>query len=304
MWLQTCASNAERFDFLVYTDDTTAYDYPKNVKVRHLSFEALKEKIQACYDFSLSLERPYRLCCFKPAYGEIFKDDIIGYSHWAYGDCDLLWGNLQKMMPEDWQSYDRIGVFGHLSIIRNTERMRHIYRYAGAYKTAFSIDAPLFFDEDAYNLILEKNGCKMYALKIADLTPRLKNFHIVSRYKQGDRSTSVFTWKDGSLMGYSQQAGQWVDDEYAYVHFLKRPMAVKANADGRALLIVPNEVRAYQGEDLRQRLKHGSRPGLFWAYWKNSFRPHNFVERLCNRLYRNRRYEAMKNEMKKLIQGE
>lgn len=298
LWLQTCAKNAEMADFLIYTDDETDYDWPENVFVCRMSFDELRQRVAALYDFPVSLERPYRLCCFKPAYGEIFKDDLTGYSHWAFGDCDLLWGSWKEMLPTDWRDYDRIGAFGHLSLIRNTEHMRTIYRYGGAYRTAFTIDAPLFFDEDAYNLILERNGCKTCALKIADLWPRLKNLHVVSLYEQGNRAPSVFVWREGRLTGYRQEGGKMIEEEYAYVHFLKRPMKIKAKADGSALLVAPNEITHYHGEAPADIIAATCGRGLFWPYWRNSFRWHNFKERLLNRLYRNRKWRGMMEEMK------
>ena len=43
-----------------------------------MTFESLRNRIQKLYDFKISLEKPYKLCDYKPAYGEIFKPEISG----------------------------------------------------------------------------------------------------------------------------------------------------------------------------------------------------------------------------------
>ena len=56
----------------------------------------MKERIQRIFDFPISLERPYKLCDYKPSYGEVFKDELAGYDFWGNCDIDLVWGNIKK----------------------------------------------------------------------------------------------------------------------------------------------------------------------------------------------------------------
>ena len=42
LWLNSCKYNSS-IDFLIFTDDRTEYDYPKNVRVIYTSFEKIKE---------------------------------------------------------------------------------------------------------------------------------------------------------------------------------------------------------------------------------------------------------------------
>ena len=67
LWLISCKWNSN-IDWLIFTDDETMYDYPTNVKVHYMNFADLRKKIQSLYDFPISLDSPYRLCNFKPAY--------------------------------------------------------------------------------------------------------------------------------------------------------------------------------------------------------------------------------------------
>ena len=59
MWLLSCSTNST-IDWILYTDDHTEYDYPDNVKVHYCSYEDIKSKIQKCYDFKVTIERPWK----------------------------------------------------------------------------------------------------------------------------------------------------------------------------------------------------------------------------------------------------
>ena len=51
IWLESCKYNSS-IDWLIITDDTENYDYPINVKVKYMSFDKLKQKIQKKQFFS------------------------------------------------------------------------------------------------------------------------------------------------------------------------------------------------------------------------------------------------------------
>ena len=85
-WLMSCGCNPT-IDWLIFTDDHMDYNYPPNVKVQYWTFEQMKRRVQKIFNFPISLERPYKLCDYKPAYGEIFSDELKGYDFW--GDCDV-----------------------------------------------------------------------------------------------------------------------------------------------------------------------------------------------------------------------
>ena len=80
-WLISCQMNST-VDWLLFTDDRTKFNYPPNVKVTYCTFEDIKNKAQACFDFPIVLNRPYKLCDYKAAYGDIFKNELTGYDYW------------------------------------------------------------------------------------------------------------------------------------------------------------------------------------------------------------------------------
>ena len=92
-------------------------------------------------------------------------------------------------------------------------------------------------------------------------------------------------------------------EEYVYIHFLKRPMEIEENIElDKPIVIVPNKIFNMDLSEITPSfLRRVSRKGIFWAYWKNSFRPRNFIERIKNRLYQKKRDVAMINKMEEMI---
>jgi hypothetical protein len=69
---------------------------------------------------------PYTLVEYKPAYGHIFGDYIEDYSHWAYSDLDVLWGDLGRhLTTSDWTDFDLI-TWGTCSFLTTDQRVDHL----------------------------------------------------------------------------------------------------------------------------------------------------------------------------------
>ena len=151
-WLKTCRNNPT-INWLVITDNTIECGIPENVKFINIAFEELRKKIQKKYPFYISLNSPYKLCDFKPAYGEIFQDEIKGYDFWGHCDMDLLWGDLRCFITDEvLSSYDRLFLHGHLVIYRNSPEINGWYRTLKpidpnhTYEKIFSINDNYAFD--------------------------------------------------------------------------------------------------------------------------------------------------------------
>lgn len=308
LWLESCRYNAD-IDWLLFTDDRRDFHYPVNVKVHYMEFSELQERVQSLYDFPIALASPYRLCNFKPAYGEIFENYLGGYDAWGFCDNDMLYGDMLRNMPIDFEQSKiplfKIGKYGHASFLTNTQESRHLYRYADAYKIALGVARPLFFDEGTFQLILEKHGYKELPLHIADFMPRLKQHEVLEEPgREWMNNAHCFVWNKGILLRYFVNKQGRVDkEEYAYIHFLKRPMIVDLDIDlSKPLVIIPNRIMNMPLEQITPDfLKRVSRKGIFWQYWKNSLKPKNLIERFKNRLYQNKRDQRMICQMNQAI---
>ena len=82
LWLTSCAYN-NSIDFLVITDQYID-NLPANVKVINMSFYDFRNLVQSKFDFKISLERPYKICDFKPAFGIICDNFLHGYDFWGH----------------------------------------------------------------------------------------------------------------------------------------------------------------------------------------------------------------------------
>ena len=165
-WLMSCGCNPT-IDWLIFTDDHTEYVYPPNVKVTYMTFEQMKRKAQECFDFPISLERPYKLCDYKPAYGEIFAKELQEYDFWGDCDVDLVWGNIRKFYTDELLGkYEKVGFNGHSMLFKNTPEVCARYRTCLPgrlnYKEVYTTDKSFAFDEPGMDAIYEGLNIPVY----------------------------------------------------------------------------------------------------------------------------------------------
>ena len=230
LWLKSCEANSDIADFYIITDIAYEAKRPENVRFIPMSWKDLIKRIQSFYDFKIALSTPYGLCDYKCAYGEIFHEFIKEYSHWAYGDNDLIWGKWSDLLPIDWDKYDKMGEFGHLSIIRNTTEMNKLYRHSGAYKMAFQDSRNLFFDEQGFNQIVDKMGKKAISLKIVDCNPRIRKITPITPLN--NNCSGVFVWENGKLFHVYNNSNVINREQIMYIHFLKRNVSATCKKGG------------------------------------------------------------------------
>ncbi len=237
IWLNSCKNNPT-VNWIIFTDCTDAHPYPDNVKVVNITFDELRKKAQLHFDFPISLEKPYKLCDLKPAYGDIFYDYIRDYDFWGYCDVDLIWGDIRKFVTDELLSrYDKIGNKGHCVLVRNDEKMRRAYRYESSvmptYREAFSSDLAYCFDENnAFGRYCRENGvktCENYTF--FDVSVDHDDYRI-SRYgrKQFEYDAhNVFEYSNGKLFVIWVKRGtsEMHKKEILYAHFQKRSMQVE-----------------------------------------------------------------------------
>lgn len=70
-------------DFLIITDDKRNFDYPSNVKVVYSSFLEESHRMTSYFDFDATCGTPYKICDYKPFFGEIYKEYTKGYDFWG-----------------------------------------------------------------------------------------------------------------------------------------------------------------------------------------------------------------------------
>lgn len=66
------------------------YGGANNLKIVYMTLDNIRERIQQLFNFPIVLDAPYKLCDYKPVYGNAFKDYFEGYDFWGYADLDLV----------------------------------------------------------------------------------------------------------------------------------------------------------------------------------------------------------------------
>lgn len=156
LWLSSCANNSE-IDWLIITDIAiqNRHNLPSNVKVEKMTFEELRRMFERKLKMKICLEKPYKLCDYKPFYGFLFSEYLQGYEFWGYCDCDVIFGHFASFLTSSiYQSYDKIFRTGHLSLIRNKDEINRLFLKYDTYKMVLTSPAIYGYDEsiDGYHL--------------------------------------------------------------------------------------------------------------------------------------------------------
>lgn len=294
LWLESVKFNKD-IDFLIVTDSEEEYDIPQNVKIVKSSFNDMKKKIQNLYSFRIKLKTPYKLCDFRPAYGEIFRDELKEYDFWGYCDVDLIFGDIRKFLTDDMlNKYEKISLHGHFSLYRNNDRMNSLYKSKIKelidYKFVFRQNWSYHFDEyPGISFICQYKNIKTIDIEqYADMS--WLDYKFIKKYDKSGRSDDrddieqIFYWKDGKLYNLIKEHNQVNVEEYMYIHLQKRTMENKVKDVGNGYFIVPNEfvqmnydealeqISAFsqnKNNDLYERfMKECKRNRFKLSYWK------------------------------------
>lgn len=225
IWLQTCSYNKE-FDFILFTDGTIENKLPDNVHSYFFTLDEFRKRAQEKISAKISIEKPYRVCDFRPMYGILFENELRGYDFWGYCDIDIVFGkiiNFVNMTVLD--KYDAIFNGGHFTLVRNCKYMNQLYKKSGGlfdYKKVVSIDALYAFDEKTgIQRISKKNNVNAkYSVSYIETT--IGSSQLRSFYDSNNPSFQAFYWDQGELYRVKYEGGEIRYQKYAYIHLQKR----------------------------------------------------------------------------------
>lgn len=299
-WLNSCKTN-DFIDFIVITDDKSQYELPENVRIEYMSFDELKTIIQAKFDFKVNLPSPYKLCDFKPSFSYIFDKYTSGYEYCGNCDLDLIFGDLSKFLPEE--KYDKISYLGHVTFYKNDDSIKNAFKKQSSskvtYKEIFSNDANFGFDEvwkyGINRIFLENNlsifSFEKYAADFTTITENLRLSHFISEdysFNVDDFET-IFTQKNGQIVGWYVKDGRLLSKEFAYAHFQKRKMVDYRDVKDSDYIIGPHGFYPYEEMSIEILNRfHGKDMGMerfkrrYKAY-KNSLYRRIQLFKICNR---------------------
>lgn len=309
LFLKACANNPD-YDWLIISDIKNTYTNLDNVHWIDMSWNHLCSLFQEKFEFSISLETPYKLCDFRPAYGYVFQNYIKEYDYWGYCDIDLIFGDLHAFLPKKKiQEYDKVGHLGHLSLYRNSDEINELFmcdiKGISRYREVFTSEQSCIFDEwnwISINHIFLENGKKVWMFNdYFDIYPYDDNFRKVVRkipeknesYGQDiiEKSISFATVENGKAFQWKYCHGKWNRMEVAYIHFQKRNMQVLADEMMSKILCVPDRFLPMEEERIshryiwnaklhriwnRKKIKKEGKKIFFWIIVKTSPIRHPF----------------------------
>jgi hypothetical protein len=232
--LRSMAANPD-VSWLLLTDEPVP-EAPPNVAVEAYTFAELSRRIRGSFDFPVSLEQPYKLCDFRPAFGEIFAPELAGYDFWGHCDLDLIFGRIRAHLPPEAFENDKILFSGHFSLYRNTPETSQWYRHEVgrvSYRDALSSPEAMHFDEWAgiYYIVEDLGAAAWHEDVVFDVS-----FH---RYRTRAESSAAhgphrYAWEDGEVCEYRLDHGRVVRRTALLVHLQKRVVRPPSGAVLRA----------------------------------------------------------------------
>jgi hypothetical protein len=259
--------------WIFYTDDHTRYNYPNNCQVHYCEFQDIRERIQSKFDFPIALDKPYKLCDYKPCYGYIFEDDLQGYDYWGHCDVDVLFGDIGSVVTDEVLSnHDFFFRTGHFRLYRNIEKLNMFFKNENLmfdYREVFTHDEIYSFDEmNSFQRELIKSGFRYYendnieadtnpfcgGIKLREVSDKRRNYQVYRTVRNYDNQ--IFVWESGRLFRYYIDNDSVKKDKFMDIHFLKRSMEVIGNINEECsrIVITPSKLIIDDSRIIDERL--------------------------------------------------
>lgn len=285
LWLDSCLLNSE-FNWIVFTDiDVSGYDVPANVEFCRMTQDEFRRMLQAPFPYPVRYIKPWDACAFKPCSGRIFKEYLKESDFWGWTDFDLLYGNLTPVYDLT-ARYDKVMPNGHLSLIRNDEKLNEFIMRHPLTERAVSAryDGLSCYDEGAFRTrVLPEFGASEDGelVPYIHLRPRAGSFRIRTSYAcdrilglgRNPSVPLVVTWHNGNLIAhFAVSKDKVIHISVAYIHFFRREITSRVDRleANRHYLIKPNEIIEFDGHYLKSdeisKLDHRR---LHWKYFKD-----------------------------------
>jgi len=276
LWIRSLEVNGD-YDFLLFTDqEMDRSTIPKNLKVQKLTLEDLKEIIHQRLHIQPRFRFSYKLCDFRPAFGELFAPQLTGYDFWGYCDVDLMFGKLSHFITDDiLSSHEKIFNRGHFTLFRNDPRINQLYRSSRLIDAQSIMESPacFIFDEwhGIHQIFNEFNVPQYHQECIADIHPNRARYTCsnIENYEK-----QLFVWENGLVKQYFIHKGQVRQRELAYIHFQKRKVHIN-DADAfssPSVLLTSTSFIPFQGAVDAELIRKHDKPNYIHYLQRHSNR--------------------------------
>ncbi|MBK1896213.1 DUF6625 family protein [Chryseobacterium paridis] len=226
-FLKGCEYNPT-IDFYIFTNIAPKYKI-KNVHFIKFDLQKFNEMATEKLKISVNVKDAYKLCDFKPLYGEILQEYISKYDFWGYCDVDLMFGNIRAFVTHDMlNEYDVISPVdkypaGFFTLYRNTPFINKIFRLSKDFKKIVQSDRHFCFDECNFEFnTVQTQDIQYIDSEIESMALLLRKLEISNkiRYFHADmaqeflHSRNAHIWRDGNIYDLI------TEKHYLLIHFI------------------------------------------------------------------------------------
>ena len=259
IWRASAIYNTD-IDYMFFTDCDV--EPAKNIIVKKMSFEEFRQIVQDKFDFPIVLDRPYKICDFRPAFAYILSEHVKGYDFWGWGDLDVVYGDIRNFITDDVLTrYIMLSGYGHFTLYRNDEYtntffMKEVEGYV-SYKDAFTQTRSMYFDEYEYKGLGDKwRGCHPEACWLEwpfDNASKPKQSYHFNSLTHGWKQV-IFEHVGNKLYMLRFINGKLEKKESMYAHFQHRGFMKDKVTDYSHFLVTPNSIIDYPKHFVMLRL--------------------------------------------------
>ena len=213
--------------WLCPTDCEIPKEHPENINFLPITLTMLNRHVNKIISANVPLN-PRKFCDLKPAYGEIFEEEIQGFDFWGICDMDIVWGDIRKFITTkilaefDIISSRKENISGHFTLFRNTPKLNKLYKQLPNYKALFKVPEFQWTDEVVLsNYLKGHNNGKSLGIQV--YWPTILCNQENGRDSHQEYYLDKWLWKDGQML--ELQNGKPIN-EVMYLHFInwKRTM--------------------------------------------------------------------------------
>jgi hypothetical protein len=165
-YLQSCRYNPS-IRWIFFTDCETPAGAPDNVEFVRGSLRNFGKLFKRKTGIRASVETPYKLCEYKPAYGLVFEDYLAGFDFWGHCDVDVIWGDIRGRLATDeiLAGYDVVSPYkkritGACALYRNTDEINRLARDDDLFRWVAAQSEFMRYDEHRWAQVLKKKAAK------------------------------------------------------------------------------------------------------------------------------------------------
>lgn len=230
LFLVSCEFNPS-VDWVLISDADLPITPPENVRLEKTTWESYKRLVSEKLSIDFNPASAYKLCDIKPSLAVIHPEIVEGYDYWAFGDVDVIYGDIRRFYTDEFLRYGLIsthpdGISGHLCLLRNENRINNAFRRVLNWQKLLSDDEHKRFDEGAFRRIFMKGRSRFAWYR--DFRTRLdwycRNAHFFEAYStvwgylldsEVVRPPERWLWQEGHLFDADNKSR-----ELMYLHFM------------------------------------------------------------------------------------